>query len=543
MPRFRKVALVGALAIPVVAGGFMLQSRAQRQGPALLEQVMSLVSDRFVDTLQMQDVYEAARGLVKELNDPYSELFSPKDLKQFNTRTGGRYGGLGMLIEQDQQLKVIRVVTVYPNSPAEGGGVREGDLIMRVDTLSTRGWTINQVSDSLLGDPGTKIKVTFARPGVATPIVGTFTRAIVHIPAVPYTLTLGNNIGYIPLQVFNENAAENVAAAVRQFQGKNTRGLIIDMRGDPGGILDQSLAIANMFVNQGQLIAEVKGREGAPQVENAKSAPIAPTIPIVILTDDRTASASEIVTGALQDHDRALVVGQTSFGKGLVQGVYNLDGGYALKLTTGKWFTPSGRSIQRPRKFLNGQFIEETPDTNETNASKKSRPAFKSDAGRTVYGGGGITPDVIVNEDTLSTPEQTFTKAVAPKGQDFFTVLTDYSTELAKTSGVNFTMQPAWNTEFYNRLQAKGVTVDRKTYDGASRYVNRLLEQRIAHFAAGDSLAKRRDLPFDSPLRKSIELLDKSASQRELFAAAGEPLGTPARASANPPAAAPAKKP
>ena len=187
-----------------------------------------------------------------------------------------------------------------------------------------------------------------------------------------------------------------------------------------------------------------------------------------ILTDERTASASEIVAGALQDHDRALVVGQTSFGKGLVQGVYNLDGGYALKLTTGKWFTPSGRTIQRPRKFVNGQFVEEQPDTNETNASKKTRPAFKSDAGRIVYGGGGITPDVIVQDDTLTTTEQQFTKAVAPKSQDFFTVLNDYAVELAKTAPPNFTVQPAWIDEFYNRLQAKGVIADRKTYDAAN---------------------------------------------------------------------------
>jgi len=536
MPRFRKVALFGALLVPVVAGGFLFQNRAQQQGAALLDQVMSLVTDRFVDTLQLPDVYEkAARGLVKELNDPYSELFSPKEIKQFNTRTGGRYGGLGMLIEQDPQTKVIRIVTVYPNSPAEAGGVREGDLITKVDTLSTRGWTINQVSDSLLGVPGTKVKVGFARPGVTEPIVATFTRAIVHIPAVPYTLTLGNKIGYIPLQQFNENAADNVAAAVKQFQSQGARGLIIDMRGDPGGILDQSLEIANMFLSQGSLLAAVKGREGPTQVENAKVAPIAPTIPIIVMTDDRTASASEIVTGALQDHDRALVVGQTSFGKGLVQGVYNLDGGYALKLTTGKWFTPSGRSIQRPRKFVNGQFVEVAPDTNETNASKKSRPAYKSDAGRTVYGGGGITPDVIVPEDTLTTPEQTFTKAVAPKGQEFFTVLGDYSTELSKTATPSFTVTPAIVNEFYTRLQSRGVTVDRKTYDGASRYVTRLLDQRVSHFAFGDSTAKRRDLPFDSPLRKSIELLEKSTTQRELFAAAGEPLGTSASRSAVPP--------
>ena len=243
------------------------------------------------------------------------------------------------------------------------------------------------------------------------------------------------------------------------------------------------------------------------------------------------ASASEIVTGALQDHDRALVVGQTSFGKGLVQSVYNLDGGYAIKLTTGKWFTPSGRSIQRPRKFINGQFVEETPDTNETNATKKSRPAFKSDAGRVVYGGGGITPDVIVPDDTLTAAEQTFAKAITPKLPDYFTTLYDYAAELAKTvKSQTFTVEPAWMNELYNRLQAKGVTVDRKTYDGASRYVSRTLDLRVAHYAFGDSIAKKRDLPYDKPLSKALELIQKSASQRQLFASAGEPLPTAAAA-------------
>ncbi len=530
MPRLRKAALISALALPVVAGGFLLQSRASREGPALLDQVMQLVSERFVDTLPSSDVYEkAATGLVNELNDPYSQLFTPRDYKQFNSHTGGRYGGLGMLIEQDPQTKVMRVNTVYPNTPAEAGGVREGDIIARVDTQSTRGWTINQVSDSLTGDPGTKVHVTFVRPGVATPIEAHFTRAVINIPAVPFTLSFGNKIGYIPLLQFNENASDNVQEAVKRFEGAGARGLIIDMRGDPGGILDQALDIANMFVKQGSLIASVKGREGPAQIENAKGAAIAPTIPIVILTDDRTASAAEIVTGALQDHDRALVVGQTTFGKGLVQSVYSLDGGYALKLTTGKWFTPSGRSIQRPRKFVNGQFVEETPDTNETNATKKNRPAYKSDAGRVVYGGGGITPDVIVPEDTLTTAEQLFAKTIAPKSQDFFTVLSDYSMELAKTATPTFAVQPAWSNELFNRLQAKGVISDRKIYDGAGRYVDRLIEQRVAHFVGGDSTAKKRDLRYDAPLRRAIDLLDKGASQRDLFAMAGESLNGSAR--------------
>ncbi|MGH9886040.1 MAG: S41 family peptidase, partial [bacterium] len=536
MKRSRKAALLSALLIPVVGGGFILQSRAQREGPALLEQVMDLVGSRYVDTLPSSDVYEkAARGLVRELNDPYSELLTPKDVKQFNSRTGGRYGGLGMLIAQDPETKLINIETVYPNTPAENGGVREGDKIIKVGEQSTQGWTTTNVSDSLTGVPGTKVTVTFARPGVSSPITATFTRAEIHIPAVPYTLGLGTSgkIGYIPLQAFNENAAENLAAAIKRYQSAGAKGVIIDLRNNPGGILKQSTEIANMFLPQGTQLAAVKGRQGPADVEVAEREPIAPTIPLVVLTDERSASASEIVAGALQDHDRALVVGQTSYGKGLVQGVYGLDGGYALKLTTGKWFTPSGRSIQRPRKFVNGQFVETPVDTNESNATKTKRPAYKSDGGRVVYGGGGITPDVIVQDDTLTTAEQQFTKAVAPKGQDFFTVTTDYAMELAKTATPNFTVQPAWVNEFFTRLQAKGVVTDRKLFDGANRYVTRLLDQRVAHYAVGDSLAKRRDLAYDAPLRKAIEMLDKGGSQRDLFAMAGESL-TPQTAAGPP---------
>ena len=546
MKRSRKIALFGALFIPVVAGGFMLQTgnvelrRAQRQGTLLLDQVMSLVSDRFVDTLPANDVYEkAARGLVRELNDPYSELFSPKDLKQFNSRTGGRYGGLGMLIAQDPQTKLINVETVYPNTPAAAGGVREGDKIIKVGENPTNDWTTTNVSDSLTGVPGTKVTVTFARPGITSPITATFTRAIIHIPAVPYSLSMGTagKVGYIPLQTFNENAAENLASAVKQFQTQGAKGVIIDLRGNPGGILTQSLEIANMFLPQGVQIAAVKGREGPTSVEIAKAQPVAPTIPLVVLTDERSASASEIVAGALQDHDRALVVGQTTFGKGLVQGVYPLDGGYALKLTTGKWFTPSGRTIQRPRKMVNGQFVEVQPDSNETNATKTKRPAYKSDGGRVVYGGGGITPDVIVQDDTLTTAEQQFAKAVAPKSQDFFNTLTDYSMELAKTVSPSFTVQPAWVKEFYDRLEAKGVLSDPKLFVGANRYVTRLLDQRVTHFAFGDSLAKRRDLPYDAPLRKAIDMVEKTGSQRDLFTMAGETLA------ATKPSVPPTKKP
>jgi carboxyl-terminal processing protease len=512
----RRIALAALVLLPVAAGGFLVQDNASVDGRRLLDQVFTLVEQRFVDTVGSAALYEkAARGIVKELNDPYSELFSPKELAQFSQQTNGKYAGIGMQIQDLQGA--ITVSTVFPHTPAEAGGVREGDRIIFVDSLSTRGWTTQKVSDYLIGQPNTKVTVKFNRPGVAEPITINFTRQVIHIPAVPYAMMLDNRIGYVPVQRFNETSSQEVAEAVARLSREGARGIVLDMRGNPGGILEQSIQMSNLFLRAGQEIVSVRGRSAEAQSYGTTGNAQFPSIPLTVLTDEGSASASEIVAGALQDHDRALVVGATSFGKGLVQTLFPLDGGYALKITTAKWFTPSGRSIQRERKFENGRFVEEKPDSGETEAKKKSRPAYKSDAGRTVYGGGGITPDVLVRDDTLTTAEQAFTKAIAPKSQDYFVVLNDYTLEIARGQTKDFRVLPQWRDEFYNRLAAKGVTSDRKQYDAASRYVDRLLEQRVARIVAGDSTAKRRDIRFDAPLRKAMELMEKGSSQKELF--------------------------
>jgi carboxyl-terminal processing protease len=512
MSRFRRFALLGALiAIPVVASGFLLQSRSTQEGTLLLEQVFQLVSRRYVDTLQDNQLFEkAAHGLVRELNDPYSELLTPKDVRQFNSRTGGRYAGLGMLIEN--RLGAITVNKVYRNSPAEKAGVRAGDRIVMVDTLSTQGWDLSKVSDHLMGPPGTRVSARFARPGIATPIDLKFVRANIVVPAVPYSLVFNEKIGYIPLETFNENAADETRAAIKKLTAQGVKGIILDLRSNGGGILEQSLEIANQFLKPGQRILSVRGR-----ADSADKAPVLPSLPVIVLTDGSTASASEIVAGALQDHDRALVLGETSFGKGLVQSVYTLDGGYALKLTTAKWFTPSGRSIQRERKIIDGRFVETQPDTNETEASKKTRPAYKSDAGRTVYGGGGITPDLIVDNDTLTTQELTYLKTVAPKTQEIYIFENDLAVELAGKVQRGFAFDPAWRDEYFKKLQATGAVVDRPLFDAARRYVEQQLEQRISRIAEGDSTAKRRELKYDVQLQKAISILEKAQTQRELF--------------------------
>jgi carboxyl-terminal processing protease len=520
MARIRRIAAIGALvAIPVVASGFLLQSRSATRSPLLLEQVFSIVSNRFVDTLQDNQLFEkAAHGLVRELNDPYSELLSPKEMKQFNTRTGGRYGGLGMLIEK--RLDFITVNKVYRNSPAERGGVRAGDRIIMADSLSTQGWDLSRVSDYLLGTPGTRVKVRFARPGVSTPIDLQFTRAIVNVPAVPYSLMFDGKVGYIPLEVFNENAADEVRGAIRKLTAEGAKGVILDLRGNGGGILEQSLDISNMFLKPGQKIFSSRGRGDDTTSVVAEVQPIFPTLPVIVLTNNFTASASEIVAGALQDHDRALVLGETSFGKGLVQSVYSLDGGYALKLTTAKWFTPSGRSIQRERKVIDGRFVDSEPDTNETEASKKTRPAYKSDAGRVVYGGGGITPDLIVDQDTVTTAEFQFVRAFAPKAQEIFSFINDISLEKSKTVSRGFTVDPSWREAYFQKIQELGLPIDRKMFDAAQRYIDSQLELNVSRLAEGDSTAARRNLKNDVQLQKAISMLARAQSQQDLFAIA-----------------------
>ena len=528
MTRSRKAAIAGLLLLPVLAGGFALQARSTRGGAQLLDQVLTFVALRYVDTLDAQALYEkAARGLVKELNDPYTELFTPKQLEEFSRQTNGRYAGLGMEI-----LPVAGYVTiqkVFQNTPAEAGGVREGDRIVAIDTFNARGYSSAQAQAKLLGPEGTKVTVTFARPGVAQPIKQDFRRALVKIPAVRYTLMLDDRVGYVPLDRFSEQTTSDVAAAVQGLRKQGAKGIVIDLRSNPGGILEEAFEMSNLFLPKGKELLSVRGR-GDFQKFVAENEPILSDMPLVVLVDGGSASASEIVAGALQDYDRALVLGTTSFGKGLVQSVYNLDGGYALKITTGKWYTPSGRSIQKERKLTaDGQFVEVMPDSMETDSVRKNRPTFKSAGGRTLYGGGAITPDVIVAADTFTTKEQQLGRALAPQGTKYLNVVYAFADEQKGKVTPDFKVPAAWTEEIYRRLVADTVKIDRAIYDAGVTYVERNLEDRVARVAFGDTTVLRHRLKEDTQLRRAMELLRKGTTQKEIFAAAAaEPVSRPA---------------
>src|SRR5271163_4659639 len=361
--RFRPRTIALA-AVPLVAAGFLVRGVDIRRGPDLFSQVFALVRRDGVDSVGADALYEkAARGLVHAIGDPYAELYTRDEIASFNRENlGGAYGGLGMQIEDHGGRATIS--RVFPRGPAAIGGLRSGDVIVEIDSASVRDWPLDRVSKTLLGTPGTALTVVVDRMGAQAPIHGRFTREIVHQPSVPFAMVLDGGIGYVPLRVFSESAAEEVHAAIARLLADGAHGIILDVRDNGGGAVDQALAITNFFVAEGTEIASVRERAGAPEVYRGTHRPVTTTIPVLVLIDGGSASATEIVAGALQDHDRALILGTTSFGKGLVQTLFPLEGGYGLKLTTGRWYTPSGRSIQKPRKQLpDGRLVEINPDS------------------------------------------------------------------------------------------------------------------------------------------------------------------------------------
>jgi carboxyl-terminal processing protease len=519
MPRKYLWILAPLTLIPLLAG-VGLRNHAGVDGQLLFEEVRARVARAAVDSLSDDKIYEnAARGLVDNINDPYAELYSPEELASFSRNTlRNDYAGVGMQIQD--QLGLIVVAAVFPNSPASKGGVQVGDRILSVDTTAVSGLKIDAVSGRLIGKPGTPVTVTFLRPGQEAQIQRRFTRAVVHVPAVPYALMLDNGVGYVPLQRFNEASASDVLKAVAQLRSAGAHSFVLDLRGNPGGSVDESVAISNLFLQPGQEIVSVRYRDRDAEVRRADNDGVHVAEPMIVMVDGGAASASEIVAGALQDHDRALVVGTTSFGKGVMQSIYPLHQGWALKLTTAKWYTPSGRSIQRERVIRNGELVVVRPDSLETDSSRRTRPAFRSDAGRTVYGGGGIAPDVVVPADTITTAEQGFLRALGPKARESYRALYDLALELRPQLSATFTVQPQWREDFYHRLETVGAPVTRSQFDAARPLVDRLIEQQLATIAFGDSSAFRRMSHSDAQLRRAVDLLKNATTQPALFVAA-----------------------
>ena len=396
MKFFRKKRII----IPTILAGFLFVAVSfQNDFFALAKQIeiftnmFKVVNQNYVDETNPGNMMDVAiKSMLKEL-DPYTVYFDEQDVLKFKINNTGEYTGIGAIITRKEDKLILK--EVYENMPADKAGFKAGDVITQIGDVVLKDFK-EDASQLLKGAKNTKIDIVYFRQGVEKK--GQIILDEVEIKAVPYYKLLANNTGYIVLSKFNEKASSETKEALLTLKEQGATKIILDLRDNPGGLLHEAVNICNLFVPKDEIITTTKSKNKAHNlIYKTKNNPIDTEIPLAIIVNDRSASASEIVSGALQDLDRAVIVGNRSFGKGLVQRPFNLTYGTQVKVTISKYYTPSGRCIQATdysKKDENGKPIK---------TSEKEFNAFKTKGGRTVYDGGGVLPDVEIAEMKNST--------------------------------------------------------------------------------------------------------------------------------------------
>lgn len=513
--RSRAFVAVGILVGAMASGGGLLARGFASKPPQgnterLLDDVLARIQRSYVDSISTAELLNrTVAGFLEELGDPNTVYLEPARLKRLAENTTGLYTGLG--VRFDAREGWPRVIAPLPGSPAERAGLLAGDRIVEIDGRSTRGWTDDETRNAMRGPSGTAVTLLVERPGRSGQLPVKLVREEVHRTAVRRTALLPDGVGYVDLRAFSDSTERELARAVDSLKQAGMTSLVLDLRGNPGGLLAQGVAVSELFLDPKQTIVSMRGRAATTPQVFADSAPQAwPTLPMVVLADRGTASAGEIVTGALQDHDRALVMGQPTYGKGSAQAVFQTAAGGGLKLTTARWYTPSGRSIDR--------MVESGAGGRDDDA-----PRFRTDAGRTVFGGGGISPDVLVSERAALTAELALQSALGVRVTDFRDALTAYATSLRGTGRVT-----SWDTPVtddmlegaWRMVQARGFALDRTMWNGARSLVASFVGREMVRVQLGAVAEARRTIEGDELIQRAATVLRSARSPRDVLSAA-----------------------
>ena len=481
----------------------------------VLASAVDAISRMHMDAFSDSTLWEAAMdGLIGALNDPYAELFTPQEAAAWEEDTTGNYSGIGLQITLLNEQ--ITVTAVFRGFPADEHGIAVGDVIVGVDEHDAAEWSTQMAADSIRGPVDTSVEVRVMRTGYDEPLTYEINRAQVHVPAVTYGV-LDGDIGYVIMDREARNAAMEMNEALADLAGR--RGLIIDLRRNPGGFLDESLMLADLFLEPGSTLASTVQRApgGDPAEPETDSygdrwPQLVPDLPLVILVDEYTASGAEILAGALQDYDRAVVLGQRTFGKGVVQTVMELPYGRRLRFTTGSWLTPLGRSLQRPRN-RQGTPLPEDVDT---------LPRVETASGRALINGGGVFPDLEIQNDTLPEVVRDFIREATEQEFPLALRVTEFGFTVAgarREAGAPPGVTDEEFAGFVDDLVAEGLDAEPLQDEEVRSWLlwrsKMAVAQRMLDIAAEAAFRTERD----PVLREAIRLLGETGSQEALVQA------------------------
>lgn len=462
-------------------------------------------------------VYSSIDGMLRTL-DPHTSFLEPKEYADMQDRQKGSFYGLGILVTKRNDQ--VTVITPLEGTPAARLGIRAGDVISEVEGVSTDDLPLDDVVKRLKGPKGTTVHIKIIRIGMKEPIPLSIVRAAIPTNSISNVLMLKPGVGYIRIKDFTATTVRELDEAIDKLKGQGMQKLVLDLRQNPGGLLDAAVGVSDHFLDKGQMIVYTKGR--TPDSEQSYLAPGKHQkldMPMVVVVNRGSASASEIVAGALQDHDRAIIVGETSWGKGLVQSVYTLQYGAGLALTTSKYYTPSGRNIQRDySSFYDYYVADDSEEGNSTEMPLKDRKKFTTATGRVVYGGGGITPDIFVKPAPLSRTTQLLEvrSALFNYGVDYVAKHPDVTEEVVVT--------PVVMEDFVHFAADKDIAPVADIREALDKpndrgFIERAIKAEIIAAKFGFDASYPYRLQGDNQIAKAIEVLPDSQKLAEKAAA------------------------
>jgi carboxyl-terminal processing protease len=512
-PRARLVALAMIVALSFVSGGWLLRPKPAAEGgiyqqARLFEDVVATINHHFIDSVGEGDLYQrAASALVGTLHDPYAELLVKDGYREYQRQMTGT----------EFDLDVAKHPTESGiDSRADHGLFDSGDEVLSIDGRSTIGWSPTRVEAALRAGTGGTVTVLVRPHGASQPVIRHLTRTAVHIPATSQGILLDGQVGYVVLRRLSEGAGDELRQAVDRLMAQGMTALVLDLRSNPGGLIREGVQVAGLFLHPGDTVATSVGRSIYRSKTYVAGEPGGwDSLRLVLLVNRGTASSAELIAGALQDHDRAVLVGTPSYGKGVLQTTYPLGDEVALKLTTARWFTPSGRSVQRSRPDSAGGSANRTPALHPL--------IFRTDAGRPIPDASGILPDLMVRTSLRSDGERTLTNALGDGLDRFHSAIAGYAADLRANGSVTneaFQITPAMREGLFLRFEEEGITLSRDTFESALPYVDEQLGYEIARELFGTESVVRRQAKADRQLQAALRIVRASRTQQEALTAA-----------------------